>query len=97
MKRIIATLALALPLAALSALPNAASTQTVRDDHDQSQQYGYRESRQTVVVQPSYHTTYKPQPVSVKTTVKYHQRKWITGHYVRVNNQRRWIPGHYSY
>jgi hypothetical protein len=104
MKRMIATLALALPLAALCVLPKSASAQPVNRDSNYdrqpatTQQDNRNYNRQLKTSQQNNQTYDRDrQPNSVQRFGNRHQRKWITGHYEKVNHHRRWVPGHYVY
>jgi hypothetical protein len=104
MKRIIATIALALPLAALCVIPKPASAEL------SNQSYNYSHQQSPTLRDNRNNTNDRQQgadyrdnrgydnhrnPKYSQSTGHRHQ-KWIAGHYERVNHHRRWIPGHYD-
>ncbi len=92
MKCIIATLALALPLAALCVLPKSASAQSVNHDSNYDRQPQVVPSTQPVNRDPNY--DHRPQ---VAPLTQHHRKVWVAGHYVSLNHHRRWVPGQYVY
>jgi Ni/Co efflux regulator RcnB len=88
MKRIIATIVLALPLAALCVLPKSASAEPVNRDSNYD--------RQLVVDQRDNRSYNRDrQSNSEQRFGSRPHRQWVAAHYEKVNHHRRWVPGHY--
>jgi hypothetical protein len=109
MKRIISTILLTLPLTALCLLPKSASAEpgnrTSNDDRQSvtisRDNRGDRYDRQPVAIERDhrgdrYDRNREPHFVQ-RFRNRHHQRRWIAGHYVKVNHRHQWVPGHYVY
>jgi hypothetical protein len=106
MKRIIATVALALPLAALCVFSKSASAEPANRDYTNDRQpvpgqrdnRGSNYDRQPVKGQRDNRSYDRDrQPNSDQRFGRRHQRQWVAAHYERVNHHRRWVPGHYEH
>ena len=104
MKRLIATIVLALPLAALCVMPKSASAEPVNRDSNYNrqpvtQQRDNRDSnydRQPVVDQRGNRSYGRDrQSNSEQRFGSRHHKQWVASHYEKVNHHRRWVPGHY--
>jgi hypothetical protein len=104
MKRIIATIVLAIPLAALCVLPKSASAEPVNQGYTYTHQpqnlqrdnRGSNYDRQPVVDQRDNRSYDRDrQSNSEQRFGSRHHRQWVTSHYERVNHHRQWVPGHY--
>jgi hypothetical protein len=106
MKRILMTLALALPLAAVCVLPKSASAEPMNRDYNYNRQhdniqrgnrdYNYNRQQDNEWRNNRIYNRDR-QPNSVERYGNRRQRQWVAPHYERRNNILRWVLGRYIY